>query len=89
MSRMIVHRASFAMPHDCAGQLWTEAIAVLNVASAELRLEAAEMAREASPGNQYSPTGRDGPADRFRDLLDRANRLDELADWLRDGPTLS
>ena len=70
---------TFAIAHDCTGQWWTEAIAVLNLAAAELRLKAQQCVREHAPGYGYGEM-----RETYDDLMGRAAKLDGLAHWLRD-----
>lgn len=82
MSRTFYHHADFASPQDCDSQGWPEAIAVLSVASAELRLQAAKIGRE----NPFSCD--DGWRRAWEGLMTRAEHLDRLGHWLRDNPYL-
>lgn len=68
-------------PNHCNGQFWREAIAVLIVRAAEMRLEAAQAMLPASANydEEYS---------RWHPLRKEADQLEELADWLRTNTAL-
>jgi hypothetical protein len=79
------HTIILQPPHECVGQAWTEAISILNVEAAKLRLSAAEAVHDVrtDPAGQYGAAGA-----RYDELMARAGRLDELADYLRVYPHL-
>lgn len=75
----MTHRAEYSPASECIGQVWREAIAVLAQRSAELRLQASQLDM-----SHVATRGYPEHLDAWRDLMARADHLDELGHWLRE-----
>lgn len=82
-----MRRGGMGPSRDCAAQKWQEAIAVLQVRAAELRLEAARY-DQANPAMPSHDREHREWRSNFDDKRELADELQRLTDWLRENPGL-